>query len=156
MDIGVGSNIVLFSTSTTPEYAPPDGKKEECVLEIHDVRRFFELITQELTKRGLRVMDVLNGPCEYTGRDTHHDLTHSAIEKTLDESDNRSSFDFGLFDSIAAETVVDESYFLKPDQNSYENEYRLLWFLDRDVDKDHYIVNLPEEARSLCRKIVLR
>lgn len=41
----------------------------------------------------------------------------------------------------------------KPVQYSYENEYRIVWLLDNDVESDQYLVTSPEAAK-VCRKII--
>lgn len=156
MDIGVGNNALLLCTSTTSEYNPPDGKVEEYAIEIHNVLQFFELVTKQLTKEGFVIMNALNGHCIYSGRTIDKELQQNSIEKILSESNKSNTFDFGLFHSIFAEMTDDQIYFMKPPENTYENEYRFLWLLEDDVKEEKYIIHLPIEARKLCRKIKLK
>jgi len=155
MDVEVGEDALILCTSLSKNHVMPDGSKYDACIEIVDINRFVEAITNKLIIDRHPVAAALKGPCTYAERIIERELDGNSIRDFLEKTDNTTSFDFNLLNQFAAKIGREDTYFRKEIKNAYEHEYRIVWLLDQEPEEEFYIINVPE-AKSFCRKVLFK
>lgn len=152
METGVGDNAILLCTSLSNNNIKANGKKDDCCIEIRDINNFTLAITQALIQKGYPIQTVLKGPCIYADRHVEKKLQGAKLNNFLNEMKNSNAIDFDKLLDLTSDIGGYNTFFCKPTENRFENEYRILWLLGTDVTQETYDMLVPG-ARQYCEKI---
>ena len=155
IDIGTGNNVMMLCTSLSRNNKLPDGKLYDSCIEILNVNSFIQSITDSLLEQKVPIKAVIKGPCVYSGKTIQRTIPSYYIENLLSENDvtaSSGSINFDILNSMMMYIGRGDIYFTKPIKYSYENEYRIVWLLDEELNDDKYIVTSPK-AVEFCHKI---
>lgn len=152
MEMGVGDNAILLCTSLSNNNIKANGKKDDCCIEIRDINNFTLAITQALIQKGCPIQTVLKGPCVYADRHIEKKLQGADVNNFLDEMENSKVVNFDKLLALTSNVGGYNTFFCKPLENRFENEYRILWLLETDVTQETYDVLVPD-AIQYCEKI---
>ena len=149
----VGNNALLFCTSLSENNTLPDGTHYSEAIKIVNLNGFIDAVTKALIKCGYNVSVILKGPCIYNNRIIQREIHDQALSELTAEMENGSSFDFGKLVGLQQSISLNDLYFSKPLDKSVENEYRILWLLDKEPKDEPLYIDVPE-AIQYCQKIV--
>ncbi len=155
-DVGAGDDAIMLCTSLSRNNHLPKGKPYKSCIEILDINYFVQSVTASLLEQKVPVRTVIKGPCVYSGKTIQRTIPTDYIENLLQKPDKAAGegeIDFDALYAMMSNIGNTDIFFSKPVQYSYENEYRIVWLLDNDVESDQYLVTSPEAAK-VCRKII--
>jgi len=149
--INYGNNAVVLCTSTTLSRELMNEFGADSVLRINDSTNFAIAVA----KRTPEYLTGVEGFCNYANQD-YHQVTRKALHDAPAMAPGVAPGVYqgtppAEFNSYMSNVIGVEPYFVKRKKYSYQNEYRFVWVLGRDVN--HHVDIFAPEARGFCEVI---
>ncbi len=145
-------DILLLCTSLQPIKGDKKG-----IIKINDVDGFFSAVSEALSSRtDCLITEAISGACVYNDKriSIHTDSLATRIQLIL----HGKITNVNLMDCLLelAETMrlqaENDIIMNKPTRFTSENEYRFVWKLQKPIEGDYLIVNVPEIKR-FCERV---
>lgn len=153
IDSGIGDNALLLCTSLSKNNNLSMDEHYSAAIKIINLNGFIEAVTIKLINSGYCVSHILKGPCIYNDRIIQREINDQSLSNLIAEMENGNSFNFENLFALQRSIVSNDLFFSKPIEKSIENEYRILWLLDGELNEECIFIDVPE-ARQYCQKIV--
>ena len=146
---GVGSDVIMLCTSLCSDYQDSNGKIYKKYIEIFDIQGLLFSITEQLKKDGYSIISILFGPCFYSKKEFHKEVS---AEKFREKLEKKQSFDWDELTKLTHSITGNDIYFQKPLDKRNENEFRIIWIVD-NLKKDNDIFVTIPNPQKFCRII---
>tara|TARA_B100000953_G_scaffold294961_1_gene285454 strand:+ start:3699 stop:4373 length:675 start_codon:yes stop_codon:yes gene_type:complete len=141
-----GLNAFIMSTTTNLNKKVQKDFNGKCAIKINNPTAF----ALEISKKLPFVNSGLEGDCNYEKSRTHF------LDKEMNENRRFQNIDFHNdpnSHNLLKEITLGMELFLKQDKYKHQNEYRLIWFSDKNLSEGIFI-KCPE-AIHFCEKVYL-
>ena len=153
LDAIVGENVFVLCTSLTP--CAEHKKDDTLCLELHNVGKLVNEITNQLRQMGYAVCEVLSGPCNYAMKRREISLKGSGkkfSDLVMDIGDDgQLSVNNKKVNDVLSCLGVGAFYTTKDLGFVNEHEYRILWLCQSAVPRDPVFVWIQDPIRFGCK-----
>lgn len=162
--IGFDYDTLLLCTSLSQINTKKDGTPYEYGFKINNADAFYDILTRALITKGIKICEVLRGPCVYNDKLITLDATGSGLADTFLDSTKKGMLAFAPMMQFISKQAQLHILMNKPTRFSTENEYRHVWLLahpirDEDISGDvsinadgSIIVRVPELV-AFCERL---
>lgn len=162
--IGFDFDTLLLCTSLSEVNRKADGSFYEYGFKINNIEAFFDVLTRALVSKGIKICDVVRGPCVYNDKLITLDATGSGLTESFLEKSKRGELDLSPTMQFISRQAQHHILMNKPTIFSAENEYRHVWILsqpirrvdvtdDVTVNPDGSIIVRVPELVAFCERL---
>ena len=138
IEIVVGFNFetLLFCTSLAQENVYNNKCSIEFGFKINRPAEFLDVLTRALVTKGIKIYEILKGPCVYNNKQIELNATGSGFADKIISDNKKGIVDFGPTMEYISGHAQNHILMNKPTNYSFENEYRYIWKLISPITKD--------------------
>ena len=138
-------DTLLLCTSLSQVNRKADGSFYDYGFKIQNIEAFFDVLTRALVSKGIKLCEVVRGPCVYNNKLITLDATGSGLAESFLEKSNQGELDLSPTLQFINRQAQYHILMNKPTIFSVENEYRHVWILSQPIRRedvtDDVIVN---------------
>lgn len=162
--IGFDFDTLLLCTSLSQVNRKADGSFYEYGFKINNIEAFFDILTRALVSKGIKICEVVRGPCVYNNKLITLNATGSGLAESFQEKSNQGKLDLAPTLQFINRQAQYHILMNKPTFYSIENEYRHVWILsqpirpedvtdDVTVNSDGSIIVRIPELIAFCERL---
>ena len=127
---------LLLCTSLAQENLYNDKCVNEYGFKINKPSEFLDILTRALVTKGIKICEILRGPCVYNNKQITLDATGTNIINNFLNQKEQRIIDIGPTTQYISAQAQNHILMNKPTSYSSENEYRFIWKLSSQITKD--------------------